>query len=241
MSPEEVAQAVALHNDGRSIRYIANLLGIPRSTVSDAIQRFRETGSYARRPGQGRRRATNAAEDRFLRLQSLREGTLPATALSRRLADVHGTVISSDTVLRRLRKHNLTSHPSATGPRLNAEHRRQRLEFARMHADWGMDEWCRVLFTDESRFTRYSPDHRQRVFRRPGERYAQCCFASRVPFGGGGVMIWGGISLAVCTALVTLRRGSINADRYIRGCLEEHVVSFAPFLGVDFLQIHDNA
>jgi transposase len=49
MSSDEVAQAVALHNDGRGIRYIANLLGIPRSTVSDAIQRFRETGSYARR------------------------------------------------------------------------------------------------------------------------------------------------------------------------------------------------
>jgi transposase len=65
MSPEEVAQAVALHNDGRSIRYIANLLGIPRSTVSDAIQRFRETGSYARKPGQGRRRVTNAVEDQM--------------------------------------------------------------------------------------------------------------------------------------------------------------------------------
>jgi hypothetical protein len=132
-------------------------------------------------------------EDRFLRLQSLRERTLPATALSRRLANVHGTVISSDTVLRRLREHNLTSHPPATGPRLNAEHRRPRLEFGRTHADWGMDEWRRVLFTDESRFTRYSPDRCQRVFRRPGERYAQCCFASRVLFGDGGVMIWGGI------------------------------------------------
>jgi hypothetical protein len=47
-------------------------------------------------------------------------------------------------------------------------------------------------------------------------------------------MIWGGISLAACTALVTLRRGSINADRYIRECLEEHVVPFAPFVGVDY-------
>jgi predicted transcriptional regulator len=37
MSPEVAAQAAALHNDGRRIRYIANLLGIPRRTVSDAI------------------------------------------------------------------------------------------------------------------------------------------------------------------------------------------------------------
>jgi hypothetical protein len=52
-------------------------------------------------------------------------------------------------------------------------------------------------------------------------------------------MIWGGISLAACTALITLRRGSINADRYIRQCLEEHVVPFAPFVRVDFLLMHD--
>jgi transposase len=132
MSAEEAAQAVALHlhNDGPSIRYIANLLGIPRSTVSDAIQRFRETASYARRPGQGRRRATNAVEDQFLRLQSRQERTLSATALTRRQADIRGTVISSDTVLRRLKEHNLTSHPPATGPKLNADHRKQRLEFA---------------------------------------------------------------------------------------------------------------
>jgi hypothetical protein len=40
--------------------------------------------------------------------------------------------------------------------------------------------------------------------------------------------------LAACTALVTLRRGSINADRYIRECLKEHVVPFAAI-------VHDNA
>jgi transposase len=74
MSSDEVAQAVALHNDGRGIRYIANLLGIPRSTVSDAIQRFRETGFLRKKTGQGRRRATNAVEDRFLRLQVCENG-----------------------------------------------------------------------------------------------------------------------------------------------------------------------
>lgn len=37
MTPDEAAQAAALQNAGQSIRYIANLLIIPRTTVSDAI------------------------------------------------------------------------------------------------------------------------------------------------------------------------------------------------------------
>lgn len=240
MRTEEVAQAVALQDDGRQIRYIAEMLGHPRSTVSDAIQRFRQTGSYSRRPGQGRRRATNAVEDRFLRLQALRERTASAPALARRLADVRGTFVSPDTVRRRLREQNLTSRVPATGPLLDAVHRRQRLEFARDHSDWDINDWQNVLFTDESRFTRYSPDGRQRVWRRPGERYSQCCFSPRVQFGGGGVMVWGGISLEARTDLVILQ-GGINADRYIRQCLEEHVVPYMPFIGENFLLMHDNA
>jgi hypothetical protein len=48
--PEIAAQIVALNNDGRSVRYIAQHLNIPRSTVQDALSRFRETHGFTRRP-----------------------------------------------------------------------------------------------------------------------------------------------------------------------------------------------
>jgi hypothetical protein len=97
-------------------------------------------------------------------------------------------VISSNTVLRRLKEHNLTSHPPATGPKLNADHRKQRLEFAE-HMPTGVWTNGAGFSLRMSRvFTRYSLYRHQRVFR-DGECYAQCCFASKVPFGGGDVMI----------------------------------------------------
>jgi orotate phosphoribosyltransferase-like protein len=37
------AQIVALNNDGRSVRYIAQHLNIARSTVQDTLSRFRKT------------------------------------------------------------------------------------------------------------------------------------------------------------------------------------------------------
>jgi hypothetical protein len=50
MLPEIAAQIVVLNNDGRSVRYIAQHLNIPRSTVQDALSRFRETHGFTRRP-----------------------------------------------------------------------------------------------------------------------------------------------------------------------------------------------
>ena len=143
-------------------------------------------------------------------MQVLLERTLTATALNRRIADVYCRVISSDSVLRRLRKHNLTSHPPTIAPLLTAAYRKERLAFTGIQLNWAINEWRHVLFTDESRFTRYSFDNSPRVFRRPGERYIQYCFSPSVQLGGGGIF------LEARTALIMFLGDSMNADRFIR-------------------------
>lgn len=62
----DAARAVALADAGYSQRRIARVLGVPRTTVRDAIRRFRETGLYTRKPGQGRHRCTSTRDDRFV-------------------------------------------------------------------------------------------------------------------------------------------------------------------------------
>ena len=54
-------------------------------------------------------------------------------------------------------------------------------------------------------------------------------------------MLWGRISLRGHTELVLLDGGFLTADRYIRDILEQHGVPYAPFIGNDFLLMHDNA
>jgi hypothetical protein len=53
-------------------------------------------------------------------------------------------------------------------------------------------------------------------------------------------MVWIGISLDVATELVVLVRRNLNAHRYSTNILEPVVVPYAPFVGQDFIYMHNN-
>lgn len=180
LNREDCARAVALVEDGRSRRYVAGVLGVGHSTINRVIRRFTETGRMTRRPGSGRKRKTTAIDDRFIVLRSLRDRHSTSIEMKNRLREVRGTDISKWTVRRRLAEVGLVARRPAHGPKLFPHHRVARLQFARDHSDWDLRQWGTVLFTDESRFCLYAPDGRERVWRRTGERFAECTFTPRV-------------------------------------------------------------
>ncbi|KAJ8348305.1 hypothetical protein SKAU_G00268940 [Synaphobranchus kaupii] len=127
------------------------------------------------------------------------------------------------------------------GPVLTAQHRAARLAFAREHQNWQVRHWCPVLFTDESRFTLSTCDRRESVWRRRGERYAACNIIQHDWFGGGSVMVWGGISLEGRTNLHVLANGTLTAVRYRDEILRPIVRPYAGAVGPGFLLVQDNA
>lgn len=241
ITPEQVARALALVDEGRSQRYAARTLGLPETTVRRAIKRYRETGCCTRRQGSGRPRATRPIDDRFIVMTALRNGHASATEMAQTLRTVRNVTVSADTVRRRLAKANLRPRRSATGPLLSVEHRRARLAFARKHRHWTDSDWSNVLFSDESRFNLFGPDGRLFVYRRPGQRYAQCNIAHRDQFGGGSVMVWGGISLEAKTDLHVFSRVPLNAHLYCNDILEYYVMPYAHFIGQNFMFMQENA
>jgi hypothetical protein len=211
-------------------------------------QRFQDTGSFNRRPGTGRRRYTSERDYRFIVSTSLRNRRLNAVQIQRQLRDVRGVAVSEWTVRQRLQETNLTPRTPATGPRLTAAHRQARFRFAREHLNWTLDHWMSLLFSDETRICLNGKHGRGRVYRRPRERFAQCCIDERVSYGGGSCMIWGGISVAGRTETVFIvgaargrNRRSLTAARYVGEILADHVMPYAGFVGDQFMLMHDNA
>lgn len=98
-----------------------------------------------------------------------------------------------------------------------------------------------VLFTDETRVSLEGASGRARVYRRPNERFADCTLVEMVQFNGGSIMVWGGISSDARTDLVFFENGPMTSGNYITDVLEEHVVTYALFIGNGFLLYQDNA
>jgi hypothetical protein len=157
---------------------------------------------------------TTVRDDRFIVLQTLRNRSQTAVQTRSALEEVRGIQISERTVRRRLKEVELGSYIPAKAPKLEVRHQVARLAFGREHANWNIDQWSQVWFTDESRFV-YK--HNRREGKEYGDveerRYSQCNFTPKVPFGGGSIMVWGGIGLGARTELVIVDRGTLNADR----------------------------
>ena len=120
---------------------------------------------------------------------------------------------------------------------LNVVWHRNQLHLANAHLRWPLVRWSSVLFTDESRFQLYRSDGRLRVWHRVSERFADINVVNRVPHGGGGVMVWAGISYGQQTQLHFID-GNLNAQRYCHEILRPIVV---PFIHLHHLMFqHDN-
>jgi hypothetical protein len=147
--------------------------------------------------------------------------------------------ISDQTVRSRLREANLTPRRLVRALRLQRDHKVARLRFAREHnIRWQLRHWRSVLFTDESRFCLTHCDGRVRVYRRPGERYTATTIQEVGRYGGGLVMVWGGISVDGRTELVVVPQRH-NAQIYVETILQKHV-PFANNFGNDFILQQDN-
>ena len=89
------------------------------------------------------------------------------------------------------------------------------------------------MFSDESRFLLSGTDGRVRVWRHRGERNLPPNLLQTVEYGGGSLMVWGGISLNNKNDLILIW-GNLTAERYVEG-VQNHILPFAHEIGPDFI------
>ncbi|KAL7828173.1 hypothetical protein AOLI_G00313250 [Acnodon oligacanthus] len=233
------AQAIGQLQAGVPQNQVAASFGVSPSTISKLKAKVHITGDVRDRPRSGRPKKTTPQEDRFLTLSVLRYRRLSSTDLQSRFAGRYGRRLSAQTIRNRLHAANLRSHQAARRPAMTALHRQARLRWCRQHMHWNLNMWRKVLFSDESRFCLRKLDRRVKVWRRRGDRYADCCTDRVTSFGGGSVMVWGGISLTGKTRLVIIG-GNLTAERYRDEILQPVAVPYLHSLGPNSILQDDN-
>ncbi|GFX46459.1 transposable element Tcb2 transposase [Trichonephila clavipes] len=227
--------------EGRSVTSVAAEFRIAHSIVSRLWRQFQTTGTAVRGFSSGRPRGTTPEDDRYIVLQARRNMRQTAGEIARHTTQATGRSISRFTVARRLHGGGLFARRPVRCVPLTPAHRRRRSLWCREHRKWRDNEWGRVLFTDESRFSLSSDSHRILIWRERGSRNHPSNIIERDRYGGCYVLVWEDIMLGSRTDLHIFDAGSVNGTRYFNEIRLPYVRLFRGAMGLQFLFMDDNA
>jgi len=187
---------------GLSIRRIAEVTGVPRSSVCRIINFAGPRRARATR--NGRRHIISERQLRRLirRLRTnWRTRCLPLVPLAKE-CDIKASKSTIQRVLAKAGYHRCVACPR---PFINKKQQNKRLKFAQEHIDLDEDVLRRVIWSDECTF---ETGKRGRIWvtRKAGERYCQDCMRSVYRSGRTSIMIWGAIGWGYKSPLVFLEK-----------------------------------
>ena len=74
-------------------------------------------------------------------------------------------------------------------PKLSPRHKKARLEFAERHQEWTIEDWKKVIWSDETKINRLGSDGRKYTWKEKGEGLSDRLVEGTIKFGGGNLMM----------------------------------------------------
>ena len=122
--------------------------------------------------------------------------------------------VSAQTVRRTLKEVGLHSATKKKVPMLKASHHQRRLKFARDHENWTVEDWKRVLWSDETKINWIGLDGKVYVWKKRGEPPSDRTTTPTVKHGGGNnLMVWSCMGWNGMGKLVEVE-GKMDAKQY---------------------------
>lgn len=184
--------AIALLEAGFSSREVAEKLGnVDHTSILRLKKKYEETGQVENKEGQGRKRILGERNERVLIRRIMTDEAPTAVALQKSLKINEKINVSANTIRRALKRHGMVARVKRKKPLLSKTHRHKRLAFAKKYMHWTVEDWERVIWSDESKFQIFGSDGRQYCWKREGENLDNRLVKPTVKFGGGSVFVWG--------------------------------------------------
>ncbi|GFV56232.1 transposable element Tcb2 transposase [Trichonephila clavipes] len=163
-----------------------------------------------------------------------------ATLLQQHLRLTTGTTVSTQTVRVQVHGVGLYACRPTVCVRRTSRHRRDHRDWEKEHVHWKRNEWSNFLFSDESRFSVHPDNRRIFIWRDRGSNNNPALVHEMIRFAGGGVLVYGSISIDGRIDLYIIRDRPLNARRYRNEILRPIVVLYAAAIGDDFILMDDN-
>ena len=183
----KVNEAIRLMEAGVSVRETARLLMISRATAS-RIHSANKENMQVNKGGRPRKATAEVIEHIKL---NMKRGMLKTAVEAKKEANQLLTrPVSAMTIRRRLREVGLIAKRIVKRPALKKEHIHGRLQFVKKYKEWTVEDWARVVWSDESKINRICSDGLQWVWDDASESDRTRSVRGTVKFGGGGVTVW---------------------------------------------------
>ena len=152
-----------------------------------------------------------------------------AVDVAKALRTVTNQPLHAQTVCRSLSATGMKAVVKKKKPFLSKRHRKARMDFALAHQHWTVEDWKKVVWSDETKINRLGSDGRKWVWKKAGESLSDRLVEGTLKFGGGSLMVWGcmlwdGVGDA-CKI-----DGRMDGDLYIK-ILEEDLQSSINYYG----------
>lgn len=191
LSQHQISSITTLLDEGKKELEIAKIMGCHRSTVA----RYRKKTSHdTSKSVQGRPRKLTCRDKRALARLVANGGTKTAVEATKIINLEREDKVSPCTVRLALREQGLRAIKRVKKPMLSKAHKRARLHWALEHESWTIEDWKRVIWSDETKINRLNSDGIKYAWSRYPSSYPAEVVEETLKFGGGSVMIWGCMS-----------------------------------------------
>lgn len=207
-------QIITLREQRYTLTEISKKTKVKKATVQAVLRKWKQHHTIQDLPKAGRPPKVDARTLRRLArmAQSGEVSTAPELAFSAASHDI--AHVSASTASRALHQEGLKAMHMIRKPLLTREHKRRRLEWARAHRDWTVEQWKQVVFSDETVIPARSSDAHKLTWTKPTHGLNPKLVLPTVQGGGVAVMVWGCITTYGFHDLVLLD-GSVDAKGYV--------------------------
>ncbi|KAL1915822.1 uncharacterized protein VTP21DRAFT_6210 [Calcarisporiella thermophila] len=241
LSNEIRASIIQLAKVGKSSYQIANALDIHFTTAAKIVrEEVMRRPDLNRRPA-GRPRILSKREERKIVTLMTSGQCKNSTDVRKFFKEEYNRELTADTVRRVIQREEVLTRVLPKKPLLSAAHRRRPLEFARKHINWTVEDWKRVMFSDETKLTFTNLTGKQYYYKRKGEPLRSRHIQPTMKQTGNGVMAW---SCVTDHGVGNLHRidGALNAALYFTILSEDYLGSLKHY-GINKSRVifqHDN-